>query len=452
MIGDARDDLFLVDWGQAGALVYRPRSDWVRLLRGAELQRLLRGRRHPRHNAPRIAEAPAPFRPNCLTLWLGGACPLRCTYCFVRDTRAPQAGVVPPEEALGAAAEVVAQGARRAGRPFVLTLHGGCEPLGVLAAAEPAVEVARRVAARWGLRLQIHATTGGAVPPAALQWAAAHLHTVTLSWDGGAEIHDRQRPRRDGTGSHSGLMRALSSFAAAGLSLRVRATVTEPSLAGLPAAVEELVRHLDPAALHRTVLQPEPVFAGEPGLPAPVPAPPAEAFTRVYLRLLRALQPSGLRLELAGCRPNGAAHGRHCAFWQHNLVLDPGGRAVGCLLPSMAARTCYSGTGERRSDSAGWGIESLALQDLRQVTRQEPARCAGCFVRERCARGCPTLCPVISSAAPDEERCLRNRRVGFAHLLQRAQGGLSEADADAIMARVGMPPDERLDPAGGSWP
>jgi len=454
-----RDALYLFDWGSAGTLAYRPRSGWARLLRGAKLGRLLRGRQRGAEPSGRAGLVPdrqqtvtPPFRPNCLTLWLGGSCPLDCTYCFARQPAARAPGVVPPLPAVTAAAQLVAQGARRTGRPFVLALHGGCEPLSLLDPAGPAIDAVLRVAARWHLRVQLHAATGGVISEAALDWAAARLHSVTLSWDGDALAHDAQRPRHGGGGSHADVTAALGRFAASGQLLRLRATVTAASLAALPQAVAGLQRDLGEGVLRRTTLLPEPVYPASPGLTSPVAPPDPEGFTRTYLRLLRQTRPNGLRLEFAACRPNGSAHGRHCAFWQRNLVLDPGGGAVGCLLPSMLGATRYGGERALSAGDPGWRLEPSSLAALRSATSRTLSRCEACFVADRCSRGCPTSCPLKEAAEPDPATCLRNRRVGLAHLLQRAQGHLSEADVEALFERVGLPPDRSVPAGAGSWP
>lgn len=419
------DQIFLLPW-RGGALAYRPWSGWTRLLNARQARSL--------RPAGRCSVAPwqrlAPFRPECLTVLLQQPCNLACSYCY--GEAAPPGPREPDElhhEALLEAAHTVAHNAHQRDRAMVLGFHGACEPLLVLPKIQRFTDSVRELTRRHGVKLELQTTTNGMLGTEALQWASQNLHGVTLSWDGAAAVHDAQRPRRDGGGSHAAVMQALELLLRSPLRLRVRTTVTRRSCATLERDVLELARGLS----RGVVFQPEPVFGKIPDAGYPPSAPDPEEFCRAYLRLAVALESTHSRVELAGARLD-VRHGRHCAIWQQNMAVTTHGEAVACFLPAAWHSTRLAPDGDE-----------LQLQRLRSCSGSDLEPCSGCFARDHCARHCPHHCPLVDPHGPADPRlCRLNRRVLFAQLLARAGQRVTMDDLPDLLAAIHNGPDQRM--------
>lgn len=377
---------------------------------------------------PPGAAAPAPVT---LTLETGPGCPLACGYCYAR-ARTARAGEL-ADAAVAAAARLVAEHARRERRPMLLGLHGAGEPLRELERLERAAATVREQAARIGVSLQLAATTSGVVSDAVRRWLIDNVSILTVSWDGPREIHDRQRPRQDGRGSHEAVMDTLHAFAAASRGLlRLRSTVLRSTQRALPEAVVALDEAL-PASGAPRVFHLEPRFAAARGGGPHPEAPTPEEFTRTFLEALVALGGRRTVLETAQVRPE-VEHGRHCLMWQDNLALHDDGRIGACFLDAALTLGAWS-------PDTGVRLDAARVAELTRLTSTASPDCARCFLARRCARYCPDDCPLVRPFVRDRARCQRNRRLGAALLARRARGRFTREDADHVLAHVGDVPD-----------
>ena len=307
MIHHYPDEIFLLPW-RGGFLAYRPWSGWARLLERQQVRGWLPASADPVPGE--TWQRVPPYRPECLTVLLQLPCNLACSYCYggADPAPAPDEGEL-QMEAILEAARVVAENAHRRHRPMVLGFHGACEPLLALGTIKRCAREIGQLARRRGLTLELQTTTNGMAGPEALDWAGRQLRGLTLSWDGCQAVHDAQRPRRDGSGSHAAVMQSLTTLLRHPLQIRLRSTVTRRSCDTLERDVLELARGLQ----RGVVFQPEPAFGAVPGAGYGEQAPDPEDFCRACLRLAAALQPTHSRLELAGSRLD-RLHGRHCAI------------------------------------------------------------------------------------------------------------------------------------------
>lgn len=417
------DRIHLIPW-RGGHVAFRPGTGWARAVR----EDLPAWIEPPPSATPAWRRRPSP-RFRCLTVLLEGPCGLACTYCygrFVPDDAPPL-----DPAALAAAADRVAEDCWRTGAPMVLGLHGTCEPLADLARAVGVVELVAGRARKRGLTLQVHASSSGVLGPDARAWAARVLSSISLSWDGPAEVHDRLRLLRAGGGSHAALLDTLDALRGSGVALRLRSTVTRSSLAPLAAAMPAMAD----AWGGPMVFQPEPLYLPEPGQGDAPDAPDSMEFARTLLEAGRRLPPSA-RLELAASRP-GAPHQRHCFPWQHNLVVRGDGSVHPCFLASTWQRPPLGGMDE----DGAWRLDEGSLEGLLDRTSSEPTPCARCFAWRHCARGCPQRCPLVEpETVPEEGYCRMVRSTIMLHLLERM--GLADgAGLVDELLQLPLPPD-----------
>ena len=162
-----------------------------------------------------------------LLLSLSGACNLACSYCYVRKGGPAGREAGPMSTATAREAiDLFLDGFGARGRPKGIVFFGG-EPLLAFPVLQSAVEYAegacRGPEPGFGFSLT---TNGVLLDEETLGYLAAHRFTVVVSLDGPGEVHDRNRPFADGSGSHRTVLRnLLAALEKHPRMIRVRATV-----------------------------------------------------------------------------------------------------------------------------------------------------------------------------------------------------------------------------------
>ena len=182
-------------------------------------------------SAERPLARTGPFAPRRLNLFVTGDCNLACRYCVPRTGGTPKETM--PRRLCSAALEGFAAIAARDRLPdFTVYLHGG-EPLLHLDIVRFCLAEGKRQAQRLGVPFYVSATTNGCLPHETAQWVAAHFHFLIVSMDGPPEVHDRQRPGRDGKGSFTTTAAFVRTLKKRGRSFGIRCTVAAPNEAQL---------------------------------------------------------------------------------------------------------------------------------------------------------------------------------------------------------------------------
>jgi uncharacterized protein len=339
------------------------------------------------------------------------------------------------QEAIAAAADVVARSCQEKGLPLSAVFHGGGEPTLHRQEIERAVGSVESAAAACGIKTFFYLATNGVMSEDMAAWLASVFDLVGLSCDGPAGIHDRQRPRWDGRGSLRVLERTAQIMHQAGCPLHVRVTVTRQTLARQAEIVEYICRQIAPLEIHL-----EPVYLGgraaaTDGLATHQVAEFIAHFTAARTVARR----DGVALLSSGSRL-GSIHGPYCNVFRQVLNLVP---ATGSDTEVMAT-ACFKLANARQAEAKGAGIgawhpstgrleiDHAQVHALRQQLRRVPLWCLDCFNRYHCAGDCPDRCPLDGNAHhPELEgpglRCL-------------LQGGLSatilEEQASLLWAEV----------------
>jgi uncharacterized protein len=196
---------------------------------------------------PQIDDRPLSEPPlHALSLAVSQSCNLGCGYCYAGQGgfgRAPQQ--MPLERAL-AAVDMLLSGVPDQGR-CNLAFMGG-EPLANRAVITAATRHAAALAAPRGVQVAYSITTNGTlVTQADGDFFEEHGFAVTISLDGPAEHHDRQRPFKNGQGSFDRIMRNVRPLLNQQRRMQVsaRVTVTPDSVASDDGSPDGLRRMLD---------------------------------------------------------------------------------------------------------------------------------------------------------------------------------------------------------------
>ena len=355
----------------------RALSDRLRAGQGDALESL-REFEVPRAGLP--LEVPEPVS---LSLNVAQICNLACDYCYADEGRfGSEARQMAQEVALRAIDRAIDTAA---GRRVTIGFIGG-EPFLHRSLVHRCVGHARARAAAASLPISFSvATNGTLLRDDDLALLREHDFAVSVSLDGGADIHDRHRPRLGGGGSHARALAAVAPLLAAPGRARVvaRATITRDDLR----VAERLSALLDAGFLEvgvspaRTgpdaslVLRPEdwPVFL-------------SEMIRAAGLELAR-LRASGgdLRFSNLGIAlkeiHRGSCRALPCGAAQSYVSLGADGRYYTCH------RTIGQPGFELGDLETGPSVDRRrAFLAERDVDLQEP--CRTCWARYLCGGGC----------------------------------------------------------------
>lgn len=174
----------------------------------------------------RIDDTPLPPPPlHALSLAVAQKCNLGCTYCYAQqgDFGGPARNMA-LETALQAA-DLLIRGASPGARLNLAFLGG--EPMANRAVVRETTRHAAALARDCGVTLTFSITTNGTLlVPEDAPFFEEYGFAVTLSLDGPREVHDRQRPFKDGRGSFDRILSNVRPLLALQRRMQVSARVT----------------------------------------------------------------------------------------------------------------------------------------------------------------------------------------------------------------------------------
>ncbi len=402
----------------------------------------------------------APFRPKCLTVYLSNQCNMACPYCFANSgsTGRDRVGAMPTrhttvisEEAVRAAARLVARCCSENGEPFRLVLHGGGEPTVHWALLQRLVHLTRQVAAESSVDWWAYLATNGALPEHHAQWVATHFNLVGLSCDGPPDIQNRQRPLADGGRSSHLVERTARILAENGMPFAVRTTITPGTVERQEEILVYVHQRLGPVEIRF-----EPVYRVRGAGPEALAASQAESFVTHFLAAQRRAAELGCTLSYSGVRLD-EVHGSYCNVLRDVLHLMPDGTASSCFFcvdgRDPATVPFVIGRFDQLNDRFVLNEERIAKLKRRAAAIAD--RCRECVNVLHCARECPESCMGIGELGDRPGfRCLVNRKLAEAWIVQAAdlacqdevakpsvwRRGAADEEADSIEAELAPAP------------
>lgn len=313
-------------------------------------------------------------------------CNLRCSYCFVEQTRLSASGQRMPPELAVRVVDALDEGLAEVDS-ICLHLYGG-EPLTNLPALEALLDrAAEKAPGRFTFAITTNGTCGS---PRAIDLLGRGRFQVVLSIDGPPEVHDECRRTAEGVPTHARIVRFLGELRArTECPVRVSAVVRSGwRLADAVAYLETLPADLLKAQAVRgpqgspwnlTPEEREVYFADLELLGRKVEAdveagrmPKDDRFTRRVLQLLAGIERDAF-----------------CAAGDTTFGITPAGDVLPCVLMDGEG----SRLGHIGDNPAAW------RQAGRRWRRSRPVRteCENCVARSLCGGGCPALMPVCGA-------------------------------------------------------
>lgn len=187
------------------------------------------------------------FAPTRLSIALSNLCEQRCVYCYGMPTHSNTSRLDP--RACYKGLQLVANNAAAAGVTMDVHFHGVGEPTAVWPLFADAVNMVDEVADHFGVQARTNLCTGGQLEPDQASWIADRLNGIQISVDGPPDIHNEQRPRRDGQDSLARPLALARDVVERRKRLTIKATVTDKSVGRMVEIVDFVAREVGPVQL-----------------------------------------------------------------------------------------------------------------------------------------------------------------------------------------------------------
>jgi uncharacterized protein len=242
-----------------------------------------------------------------------------------------------------------------------------------------------------------------------LDWVIRNLDGATVSLDGIPEVHNAQRPLRNGSGSFDVVAAALHRMDEARFNYAIRATVTRMALPSMVESVEFMCRQFGAKMIHI-----EPAFASLDARSDDSASPDPGEFVRQFRAARAVARAFDRNLRYSGAR-FGTPTNRFCQASNDLLAVTPDGLASACYEVGSRdddrAETFFYG--RFNHETGRLDIDVPKLRRLRTLTVEHKSSCSNCFCRWSCAGECSAKLAVTNDAwdAAGSPRCIINREL-----------------------------------------
>jgi uncharacterized protein len=323
-----------------------------------------------------LPERPTAF--NRLYLDVSLDCNLRCTYCYVEESRRGLRRLMPVDIARSAIQWLVAQ--RVPGRPLEIRFFGG-EPLLNLSVIRKSVSCCETYHRECGIEFRYFLSTNGTlIDEECARFLARAGVQVKVSLDGPEAVHDSNRIYPDGAGSYHDALRGIEKLR----EHDIRPTVSVTSHRHTCRSVEQVsgsIAGLGDVDLQWQIISGE--SASRPSCPARDRGAEYEALARASWEELLCGENTGLSLFAPGIRKlaDTSADWRGCGAGFDSIMVSPDGSFHLCQRflgrEDFVFGNLVSGCDTER-------LHALIEKNLDTYRR----RCENCWLKYLCAKGC----------------------------------------------------------------
>ncbi|MCP4410722.1 MAG: radical SAM protein [Gammaproteobacteria bacterium] len=366
-----------------------------------------------------FSEKQGEFDPKGLTLFLTTGCSMSCVYCYANG--GSKVNTMSWETSQSAVDWIIGHTVKKGRRSLSLMFHGGGEVTTVHPLLKRIVAYAKLKAFENSIDIAFHAGLNGIMNSSTVAWVAENLNGATLSIDGLPEVHDRQRPLKNGRGSYAKVTQSLRQFDKLGFNYSIRATVTRDSLPHLPESVEHLATHFA-----SKVIQVEPLFPSGRALLNDLDAPTPEAFVAAFRSAKQRATKHGVQLKYSGARSHALTN-RFCAVGNDSLSVTPEGLLTSCYEVSEKddPRSENFFFGDLDAETGKLNLDLQKVEKIRSMTVENKPYCEKCFCKWHCAGDCAAKLatskdPWDPSRSP---RCYINRELTKDQIKKTMQSG-----------------------------
>jgi sulfatase maturation enzyme AslB (radical SAM superfamily) len=321
-----------------------------------------------------------PFSPECLTLHVGNACNLDCSYCYTKNKRTQNDRITgfPEIETIKIVLERIFNSEYPYAKPFTIVYHGSGEPAIVWDWVVESFDLIRDQFRKHNIETFFYIATNGFLTDSQIEWLAHNMNLIGISCDGSDDVQHTQRPTRNG--NYYSISETCRKIELCGGKFDIRVTVTKDTIAKLP----EIVRYLihDCKAENIRI---EPVYlAGENGFTKDY----SEVFLENFKQARKYASDLGKTVFYPGVRLE-EIHGTYCDVLRNTLRLTSDGLTRNCF--------CYMNDGLNFiTGITDYNSGKFELKDnigsIKEKSNETPMECHQCINIFHCSRGCPDFC------------------------------------------------------------
>lgn len=313
-------------------------------------------------------------------------CNLTCPYCYEHGSP-KRKGVVMPDLIAKTAIDMVVECCATKGIDTAYISFFGGEPTTAHGLLVSLVCYINEETEKAGINSRMSIITNGVMPEADAIWLSENLNGITMSMDGYATIHNKQR---DQSFDHA--------FATAKLlhkktpnKLSFRATITQDSVEMLPSIVEFFGEEFPGSNLML-----EPMFEIGRAKSSVVRMPDHTRFFDCFLKSLPVARATENKLRTSVLNL-GSKRRQFCGVPGNNFMVTPDGRVTACnrMMSGNEVAEPRFVYGRYDEIKKGFVFDDEKYQQLKELTLDSIAACKDCFAQTNCRGECPANKAVI---------------------------------------------------------
>jgi len=352
------------------------------------------------------------FAPECLTIYPGNACNLRCKYCYTKE----KDDKIIDKEFVKAAAELTAKYCAREKRTLYLVFHGGGEPTFHWVLLQNLYKIVHQICLKHKIPVFSYIATNGVFSGTQASWLAKHFNRIGVSCDGFPEIHDSQRGSSSLKLTSTILKKNIFSLLELNDNIDIRVTITPQSMVFMEKIVVYFINEL-----HIKNIRVEPVYSyGEKGF---IPED-AVTYANHFLKASYIAQKSGANVSYSGVRMN-EIHSGYCDVLRNTVRITPDNEIINCFFDSTSkvVKTKYNKIGVQTNNCIE--VNYNQIKKIKEVLLKIPEPCNTCINIYHCSRACPEYCQLskkknIEFNLTDNFRCLLNKELAVRYIKDKA--------------------------------
>lgn len=302
--------------------------------------------------------------------------------------------------------------------PYTLQFHGAGEPMTAPDIVKKSVEYARQIAMQKKQPLFTRISTNGIMTEEQAIWLAQNMNHISLSIDGLPEVHNVQRPLKNGGNSYDTVIRSLSIFRRTGALKRINMVVTNNGLEHM----EEHLRHIYSlcGSVALRILPME--FCGRCEKTNQIPVD-RRYFNQKLPDIIKIANELGIQVLTAAEQMDYCTE-HYCQACGYAMCVTPSGDVSTCVeamsKDEKGIDEFFIGTYDRKSQT--FLIDWNKVATLRKRNYASLESCQDCAFRTNCAGNCPMRAArkhgTIFSIS--EEACEMTKKVLTEELLKLA--------------------------------
>lgn len=268
--------------------------------------------------------------------------------------------------------------------PYTLQFHGAGEPMTAPDIVEKSVKYARTIAIQRNQILFTRISTNGIMTEKQAIWLSQNMDHISLSIDGTREVHDAQRPLKNGDSSYDTVIRSMSIFCRTGALKRINMVVTNKGLAHM----EDHLRHIHSlcGCVDLRILPME--FCGRCEKTSQIPID-RQYFNQQLPDIIKIADKLGIRV-LTAAEQLDYCTDYYCQACGYAMCVTPSGDVSTCVEAMFRGEKgtdeFFIGKYDKDSQTFSINWDKVAILRTRNYTHLE--NCQDCVFRTNCAGNC----------------------------------------------------------------